>query len=115
MPTLRLSETTRNRLARLAAWLLIAIIVVCVVVVIVALAKRGVSLPRPPRSPYPTTHFSTTPSRSGVYYKNCAEAHKDGRWNIPADDPAYRPALDKNHDGIACESRAQRQALAPAP
>jgi hypothetical protein len=29
----------------------------------------------------------------------------DGRWNIPADDPAYRPALDKNHDGIACVSR----------
>ena len=56
-----------------------------------------------------STVFSTrgpvTPSRPAVYYKNCAEAHADGRWNIPEGDPAYRPALDKNHDGIACESR----------
>lgn len=114
MPTLQLSETARDRLARVVKWLLIAIIVACLVVIIVALTKRGVSLPRP-RSPYPTTHFTPTPSRPGVYYQNCTEAHKDGRWNIPADDPAYRPALDRDHDGIACASRAQRQALAPAP
>ncbi|WP_306062527.1 excalibur calcium-binding domain-containing protein [Mycobacterium colombiense] len=100
-----LSAQARERLARVVAWLLIVVIVVCVVLVIVALAKRGVSIPR---STYPTTHFKTTPSRPGVYYKNCAEAHKDGRWNIPADDPAYRPALDKDHDGIACASRARR-------
>ncbi|WP_372494495.1 excalibur calcium-binding domain-containing protein [Mycobacterium colombiense] len=105
---LTLSEQARDRLARIAAWLLVVIIVVCVVIVIVAVAKRGVSLPRPQRSPYPTTHFTTTPSRPRVFYKNCDEAHKDGRWNIPADDPAYRPALDKDHDGIACASRARR-------
>jgi hypothetical protein len=45
------------------------------------------------------------PSRPAVYYKNCAEAHADGRWNIPEGDPAYRRELDNNHDGIACESR----------
>ena len=100
-----LSEKTRIQLARIAAWLLIAVIVVCVVIVIVALAKRGVSIPR---STYPTTHFKTTPTRPRVFYKNCDEAHKDGRWNIPADDPAYRPALDKDHDGVACASRARR-------
>lgn len=102
---LTLSARARVRLARVIAWILIAVIVVCVVLVIVALAKRGVSLPRPP---YPTTHFTTTPSHPRVFYKNCAEAHKDGRWNIPADDPAYRPALDKDHDGIACASRDRR-------
>lgn len=99
---LALSEQARNRLARIVAWLLIAVIVVCVVIVIVARARQGVSLPRS------TNHPSTTPSRPGVFYKNCNEAHKDGRWNIPADDPAYRPALDKDHDGIACASRARR-------
>nr|WP_082983739.1 excalibur calcium-binding domain-containing protein [Mycobacterium sp. 1165178.9] len=114
MPTLRVSETTRDRLARVIAWLLIAIIVICLIIIIAALLRRGATLQRP-RSPYPTTHFTPAPSRPGVYYKNCAEAHKDGRWNIPADDPAYRPALDKDHNGIACESRAQRQALAPVP
>lgn len=109
MPSLRqlarrliLSEKARDRLARIAAWLLMAIIVVCLVIVIVALAK---GLPPLTRSPYPTTHFSTTPTRPGVYYKNCDEAHKDGRWNIPADDPAYRPGLDGDHNGVACESR----------
>jgi hypothetical protein len=82
---------------------LIAIIVVCVVIVALALMKQGPSYTGPN---YPRTRFSTpTPSRPAVYYKNCAEAHADGRWNIPEGDPAYRPALDKNHDGVACESR----------
>lgn len=38
-------------------------------------------------------------------YKNCTEAHQDGRYNIPRDDPAYRPPLDRDGDGIACESK----------
>ncbi|GAB1814955.1 excalibur calcium-binding domain-containing protein [Mycobacterium sp. MUNTM1] len=100
---LTLSEAARGRLAHIVAGLLIAVTVVCVVIVIVELAKQA---PSTPRTTYPTTRFSTTaPSQPGVYYKNCAEAHADGRWNIPADDPAYRPALDKDHNGIACESR----------
>lgn len=102
---LTLSEKARDRLAHVIAWMLIGIIVACVVIVIVALVKRGASLPR---STYPSTHFTTAPSRPRFIYKNCDEAHKDGRWNIPADDPAYRPALDKDHDGIACASRARR-------
>ncbi len=73
---LALSETARDRLACIVAWLLIAVIVVCVVIVVLALARRGVSIPR---SPYPSTHFATTPSRPRIFYKNCDEAHKDGR------------------------------------
>jgi Excalibur calcium-binding domain len=42
---------------------------------------------------------------NSVYYKNCAEAHADGRYDIPEGDPTYRPELDKDHNGIACESR----------
>ncbi|OBJ24839.1 excalibur calcium-binding domain-containing protein [Mycobacterium colombiense] len=36
-------------------------------------------------------------------YKNCTEAHKNGRYNIPKGDPAYQPKLDRDNDGIACE------------
>ena len=36
-------------------------------------------------------------------YRNCKEAHADGRYNIPSDDPAYRSALDRDGDGYACE------------
>jgi hypothetical protein len=45
------------------------------------------------------------PPSPAVYYKTCAEAHADGRWDIPEGDPAYRPGLDKDHNGVACESR----------
>jgi hypothetical protein len=37
-------------------------------------------------------------------YANCKEAHKDGRYDIPRGDPAYAPKLDRDDDGIACES-----------
>ena len=37
-------------------------------------------------------------------YADCKAAAKDGRYNIPKGDPAYRPKLDRDNDGIACES-----------
>ena len=37
-------------------------------------------------------------------YRNCTEAHQDGRWNIPVGDPDYWIGGDRDHDGIACES-----------
>ncbi|HZA11343.1 excalibur calcium-binding domain-containing protein [Mycobacterium sp.] len=36
-------------------------------------------------------------------YANCKAAAADGRYNIGSNDPAYRPQLDRDHDGIACE------------
>ncbi|MEB3981439.1 excalibur calcium-binding domain-containing protein [Mycobacterium sp. 663a-19] len=36
-------------------------------------------------------------------YRNCTEAHRDGRYNIPKGDPDYRPGLDRDNDGLACE------------
>ena len=35
-------------------------------------------------------------------YRNCTEAHRDGRYNIPKGDPDYQPKLDRDNDGIAC-------------
>jgi Excalibur calcium-binding domain len=36
-------------------------------------------------------------------YRDCNEANADGRYNIPRGDPDYRPDLDPDNDGIACE------------
>lgn len=45
------------------------------------------------------------PSTGGdVYYRSCAAARADGRSNIPAGAPGYRPGLDRDGDGFACES-----------
>lgn len=37
-------------------------------------------------------------------YKNCTAAHKDGRYDIPRGDPGYQQKLDRDNNGIACES-----------
>ena len=37
-------------------------------------------------------------------YRNCTEAHQDGRWDIAQGDSDYWPAGDRDNDGIACES-----------
>lgn len=52
----------------------------------------------PPSTPSPV--YQAPPS---VYYRNCSQAHADGRYDIPVGDPAYRPGLDRDHDGYACE------------
>ncbi|OHU26275.1 calcium-binding protein [Mycobacteroides chelonae] len=36
-------------------------------------------------------------------YGSCKEAHADGAYNIKKGDPGYRPGLDRDHDGVACE------------
>ncbi len=83
--------------------MLITIIVACVVVIVWTLFKDGWFDTRPGHS---TTRSSTTaPKRPTVYYRNCAEAHAAGRYDIPEGDPAYRPGLDHDHNGVACESR----------
>ena len=43
-------------------------------------------------------------ANAGPPYGSCKEAAQDGRYNIPKGDPAYRPPLDRDDDGIACES-----------
>jgi hypothetical protein len=47
--------------------------------------------------------FSAPAAAADPPYRNCKEAHADGRYNIPSDDPAYRTALDRDGDGYACE------------
>lgn len=45
-------------------------------------------------------------------YPNCSAAASAGAFNIPAGAPGYGPHLDRDGDGIACESSA---ASVPAP
>jgi hypothetical protein len=48
--------------------------------------------------------IATAPGASaGPPYRDCEEAHADGRYNIPSNDPAYRPGLDRDGYGFACE------------
>lgn len=37
------------------------------------------------------------------HFSGCEDARGAGRENIPASDPSYRPAMDGDSDGIACE------------
>lgn len=115
MPAMRrlsLTEATRDRLAKILAATLVAIIVVCVILVVWTLIQDGRISPRPgrPSTPAPA---ATMPNRPSVYYRTCAEAHAAGRYDIPEGDPAYRPGLDKDHNGVACESRKSSRLAGP--
>lgn len=56
--------------------------------------------PAPAGSPTPTP--STTVA-GGVYYANCTAARAAGVAPLHRSDPGYRPALDRDGDGVACE------------
>ena len=46
---------------------------------------------------------STPTPASYRYYRSCAVAHAAGVYSIPRGAPGYRPALDADNDGVACE------------
>ena len=47
---------------------------------------------------------NATPNNTDdVYYPNCAAARKAGAAPIYRGQPGYRPGLDRDGDGIACE------------
>lgn len=99
----------RGQMLKAVGIILITVLAISVVVIVIALLRNYEPDTQPSRSYHPSTHFSTSPSRPGPYYKNCKEAHADGRWNIPKSDPAYRSALDGDGNGIACESPKSRR------
>jgi hypothetical protein len=63
--------------------------------------------PAPPEPAATTADDSTDqPSTSDggdVYYANCAAVRAAGKAPLLRGQPGYRPALDRDHDGIACE------------
>ena len=44
-------------------------------------------------------------SSSTVYFKSCKEARAAGYSNIKKGEPGYSSKLDRDGDGIACESK----------
>lgn len=51
----------------------------------------------------PTQSSTTAPQSNLKPFKNCTEARKAGRVNIPASDPQYGPWLDRDKDGYGCD------------
>ena len=41
--------------------------------------------------------------RAYRYFANCEAARRAGYENMTADEPSYRPELDEDSDGVACE------------
>jgi len=56
--------------------------------------------PVPVTSPAPVLQ----PAASATYYANCDDARARGAAPVYADDPGYRAGLDRDSDGIGCES-----------
>ena len=51
-----------------------------------------------------TTSSAPPPPTADVYYKNCTAVRAAGRAPLLAGEPGYRAGLDRDHDGIACET-----------
>ncbi|WP_368044722.1 excalibur calcium-binding domain-containing protein [Sabulicella glaciei] len=56
----------------------------------------------------PATAAYFTSAVWGLYFPNCAAAHEAGYYNIPVGSPGYRPPLDADGDGLACEPYSVR-------
>ncbi|KAF0115507.1 MAG: hypothetical protein FD163_2522 [Hyphomonadaceae bacterium] len=55
-------------------------------------------------APYnPPTQFRYNQNNSGEYYANCSEARAFGNTPIYEGEDGYRPGLDRDDDGVACE------------
>lgn len=60
-----------------------------------------VPLPPPQET---STALPIAPLAPSVYYGSCKDARRAGVSDIPVGAPGYRPGLDRDGDGIACES-----------
>ena len=54
--------------------------------------------------PAPAPPPTTSAAAAGAYYKNCAAARAAGAAPILRGQPGYRAALDRDGDGVACET-----------
>ncbi|MDR1394101.1 MAG: excalibur calcium-binding domain-containing protein [Bifidobacteriaceae bacterium] len=73
----------------------------------ISAASKAAYIPPTTQAPEPTltTPAPTTapPPATDVYYKNCDEARAAGAAPIREGAPGYRPGLDRDKDGWACE------------
>ncbi|TQJ69610.1 excalibur calcium-binding domain-containing protein [Arthrobacter sp. SLBN-100] len=69
-------------------------------------APAAASAPAPAAEPAPVvaSPAPAVPAAAGVFYANCAAAKAAGAAPIQAGEAGYRAGLDRDLDGIACES-----------
>jgi endonuclease YncB( thermonuclease family) len=65
-------------------------------------STKAAPKPPPVRTPTPEPP-APKPDTSSAYYANCSEARAAGVTPLHVGDPGYRPGLDRDHDGVACE------------
>lgn len=56
------------------------------------------------------TYAQMPPNLAAIsgYYRYCSDAHARGVYNIPRSSPSYRPEMDRDQDGYACEPLPRR-------
>ena len=52
-----------------------------------------------------TNTSSNNKSSGSLHFKNCTDARNRGYSDIKRGEPGYRSGLDRDKDGVACESR----------
>lgn len=70
--------------------------------------EAPVPAPAAPVSEAPAQQVQQAPARSSVYYETCADARAAGAAPLHRGEPGYRPGLDKDGDGVACEPKKKR-------
>lgn len=53
----------------------------------------------------PAQPVQQAPAQSSVYYESCADARAAGAAPLHRGEPGYRPGLDRDGDGVACEPK----------
>ncbi|WP_226436693.1 GmrSD restriction endonuclease domain-containing protein [Rhodococcus yananensis] len=66
-------------------------------------AATGMSTAVPTTTPEPVSPAPVAPADTSVYYRNCAAARAAGAAPLHAGQPGYRPDMDGDRDGVACE------------
>ena len=64
-----------------------------------------VEAPATPVSEAPAQQVQQAPAQSSVYYETCADARAAGAAPLHRGEPGYRPGLDRDGDGVACEPK----------
>jgi Excalibur calcium-binding domain len=58
-----------------------------------------------PQAPAPVVHAEpAAPAPAAPFYVSCTDVRDAGAAPLSAGSPGYRPALDRDHDGIACDT-----------
>ena len=65
------------------------------------IAVRGSASPNPAAPP--ASRPAPPPAGTDTYYANCAAVRAAGKAPLHRGQPGYRPALDRDGDGVACE------------